>query len=213
MDNKLHKNKFVVGLTGGIACGKSSIASLFEKLGITVVDADLIARAVVEKGYPILLELQQAFGDNILNEDKTLNRKLMRQIVFDKEHPEKLDKLNSIIQPAIRKAMIEELQKAQGPYVIAMIPLLFEHHLEYLVDRVLVVDIEEDLQLERLVNRDHIDKNLALNIIAKQVDRPTRIKKADDLIKSDNSPLDKKVNLVLKLHNLYLKLASGNNKL
>ena len=144
MDNKLHKNKFVVGLTGGIACGKSSIASLFEKLGITVVDADLIARAVVEKGSPILLELQQAFGDNILNEDKTLNRKLMRQIVFDKEHPEKLDKLNSIIQPAIRKAMIEELQKAQGPYVIAMIPLLFEHHLEYLVDRVLVVDIEED---------------------------------------------------------------------
>ena len=109
--------------------------------------------------------------------------------------------------------MIEEIQKAQGPYVIAMIPLLFEHHLEYLVDRVLVVDIEEDLQLERLVNRDHIDKNLALNIIAKQVDRPTRIKKADDLIKSDNSPLDKKVNLVLKLHNLYLKLASGNNKL
>ena len=213
MDNKLHKNKFVVGLTGGIACGKSSIASLFEKLGITVVDADLIARAVVEKGSPILLELQQAFGDNILNEDKTLNRKLMRQIVFDKEHPEKLDKLNSIIQPAIRKAMIEELQKAQGPYVIAMIPLLFEHHLEYLVDRVLVVDIKEDLQLERLVNRDHIDKNLALNIIAKQVDRPTRIKKADDLIKSDNSPLDKKVNLVLKLHNLYLKLASGNNKL
>lgn len=213
MDNKLHKNKFVVGLTGGIACGKSSIASLFEKLGITVVDADLIARAVVEKGSTILLELQQAFGDNILNEDKTLNRKLMRQIVFDKEHPEKLDKLNSIIQPAIRKAMIEELQKAQGPYVIAMIPLLFEHHLEYLVDRVLVVDIEEDLQLERLVNRDHIDKNLALNIIAKQVDRPTRIKKADDLIKSDNSPLDKKVNLVLKLHNLYLKLASGNNKL
>ncbi len=213
MDNKLHKNKFVVGLTGGIACGKSSIASLFEKLGITVVDADLIARAVVEKGSPILLELQQVFGDNILNENKTLNRKLMRQIVFDKEHPEKLDKLNSIIQPAIRKAMIEELQKAQGPYVIAMIPLLFEHHLEYLVDRVLVVDIEEDLQLERLVNRDHIDKNLALNIIAKQVDRPTRIKKADDLIKSDNSPLDKKVNLVLKLHNLYLKLASGNNKL
>lgn len=212
MDNKLHKNKFVVGLTGGIACGKSSIASLFEKLGITVVDADLIARAVVEKG-PILLELQQAFGDNILNEDKTLNRKLMRQIVFDKEHPEKLDKLNSIVQPAIRKAMIDELQKAKGPYVIAMIPLLFEHHLEYLVDRVLVVDIEEDLQLERLVNRDHIDKNLALNIIAKQVDRPTRIKKADDLIKSDNSPLDKKVNLVLKLHNLYLKLASGNNKL
>ena len=213
MDNKLHKNKFVVGLTGGIACGKSSIASLFEKLGITVVDADLIARAVVEKGSPILLELQQAFGDNILNEDKILNRKLMRQIVFDKEHPEKLDKLNSIVQPAIRKAMIDELQKAKGPYVIAMIPLLFEHHLEYLVDRVLVVDIEEDLQLERLVNRDHIDKNLALNIIAKQVDRPTRIKKADDLIKSDNSPLDKKVNLVLKLHNLYLKLASGNNKL
>ena len=213
MDNKLHKNKFVVGLTGGIACGKSSIASLFEKLGITVVDADLIARAVVEKGSPTLLELQQAFGDNILNEDKTLTRKLMRQIVFDKEHPEKLDKLNSIIQPAIRKAMIEELQKAQGPYVIAMIPLLFEHHLEYLVDRVLVVDIEEDLQLERLVNRDHIDKNLALNIIAKQVDRPTRIKKADDLIKSDNSPLDKKVNLVLNSHNLYLKLASGNNKL
>ena len=107
MDNKLHKNKFVVGLTGGIASGKSSIASLFEKLGITVVDADLIARAVVEKGSPILLELQQAFGDNILNEDKTLNRKLMRQIVFDKEHPEKLDKLNSIVQPAIRKAMIE----------------------------------------------------------------------------------------------------------
>ena len=113
--------------------------------------------------------------------------------------------------PAIEDETVRQVQKKTSPYVIICIPLLFEHHLEYMVDRILVVDVEPKLQLERLMSRDSINRELALSMIASQVDRETRLKKAHDLIESDSSPLDKKGDLVLKLHNLYQQLA--NNKI
>lgn len=207
MSNLKSKDKLIIGLTGGIACGKSSIALLFKSQGVTVIDADEVARQVVEVGSPLLDTLKQRFGSQIIQEDGTLNRPLLRKIVFDSKDSKNLEDLNSIMQPAIRQELIAQIQRVNAPYVIAMIPLLLEHKLEFMVDRVLVIDVDEKTQLNRLTKRDNIDENLAKLMIQKQVSRDYRLKKADDLIESDDSPLDKKLNVVLKLHQKYLELA------
>ncbi len=198
---------FVVGLTGGIACGKSSIASIFEELGVPVVDADIVARDVVEVGKPLLKLLVSKFGDEILNDDGSLNRRALREIVFDPKDKGKLHTLNSLMAPAILNELKRQISSKESDYVIAMIPLLFEHKLEFLVDRVLVIDVPEELQLQRLMLRDNITPQLAHSMIQNQVPRDYRLKKADDLIESDDSPLDKKRNVVVKLHNEYIQLA------
>ncbi len=207
--DKQSPRPFVVGLTGGIACGKSSIASMFADLKVPVVDADVIARRVVEKGSPLLLRLRDRFGAEVISADGTLNRKRLREIAFDEDRPENLEALNSIMQSDIQNTLKREIEKIESPYVIAVVPLLFEQHLEFLVDRVLVVDVAPDLQLRRLMLRDSIDEKLARSMIEKQVSREFRVKKADDLIESDDSPLDKKVNVVLELHHKYLSLTKS----
>ena len=198
---------FVVGLTGGIACGKSSICSLFKKLNVPIVDADIVAREVVKVGSPLLKVLTSRFGEDVLQADGSLNRRKLREIAFDKSKPENLEDLNKIMAPAIQGELKRQIEEKQSAYVIVAIPLLFEHHLEHLVDRILVVDVKEDLQLKRLCRRDSINETLAKSIIASQVTREERLKKADDLIESDDSPLDKKLNVVVKLHNMYLDFA------
>ena len=203
------KATFRVGLTGGIACGKSGIASLFAKLNVPVVDTDVIAREVVMPGTELLEKLSDRFGKSIIRADGSLDRRQLRCIAFDKSHPDNLKDLNALMAPAIEKETVRQVKEKSSPYVIICIPLLFEHHLEFMVDRILVVDVEPKLQLERLMLRDGIGRELALSMIASQVDRDTRIKKADDLIESDSSPLDKKGDLVLKLHNLYQQLANS----
>lgn len=207
------KKPFVVGLTGGIACGKSSIASLFASLGVPVVDADKVARDIVDVGSPLLKILASEFGADIINEDGSLNRRKLREIVFDPNDKGKLLVLNSLMAPAIHKELKRQilLKGQNADYVIAMIPLLFEHKLEFLVDRVLVVDVDDDLQLKRVIARDNISAELARSMIENQVSREYRVKKADDLIESDDSPLDKKLNVVLKLHNEYKQLSSQTN--
>lgn len=207
--NPTLKSPFRVGLTGGIACGKSGIASLFSKLNVPVVDTDVVAREVVMPGTALLGKLAERFGQNIIKDDGSLDRRLLRKIAFDNCHPENLKDLNALMAPAIENETVRQVMEKTSPYVIVCIPLLFEHHLEFMVDRILVVDVEPSLQLKRLMLRDSIDRELALSMIASQVDRKTRIKKADDLIKSDSSPLDKKTDLVLKLHNLYQQLANS----
>lgn len=206
------KNRpFRVGLTGGIACGKSGISSLFAKLGVPIIDTDIISREVVRPGTATLVRLTQTFGEQILLEDGTLNRKKLRKIVFNGEQKDALDKLNSIMAPAIEEETLRQIEQCEAPYVLVVIPLLFEHHLESFVDRILVVDATMEIQLKRLINRDGIDEKLALSMIHSQIDRETRIKKADDLIESDESSLDKKFNLVLKLHKLYQQISNFNN--
>lgn len=206
------KRPFVVGLTGGIACGKSSIASLFASLGVPVVDADRVARDVVAVGSPLLKILASKFGDDIINGDGSLNRRKLREIVFDPNDKDKLLTLNSLMAPAIHKELKRQIFSYHTDYVIAMIPLLFEHKLEFLVDRILVVDVDDDLQLKRVVARDNISIELARSMIENQVSREYRVKKADDLIESDDSPLDKKLNVVLKLHNEYKHMSSQANR-
>lgn len=205
------QKKFIVGLTGGIACGKSSIANLFKKLNVSIVDADQVARDVVEKGTPLLEKIRQTFGDEVIQTDGSLDRKKLREIVFAKGADDKLKTLNDLMRNDIQSTIKKRIEEATGQYVIVMVPLLFEHHLENTVDRILVVDVDENLQKQRLCNRDKIDIELAENMIKNQVSRTFRLEHCHDLIKSDNSPLDKKFNVVLKLHKMYLQMADKKN--
>lgn len=205
------QKKFIVGLTGGIACGKSSIANLFKKLNVSIVDADQVARDVVEKGTPLLEKIRQTFGDEVIQTDGSLDRKKLRAIVFAKGADDKLKTLNDLMRNDIQSTIKKRIEETTGQYVIVMIPLLFEHHLENTVDRILVVDVDENLQKQRLCNRDKIDIELAENMIKNQVSRTFRLEHCHDLIKSDNSPLDKKFNVVLKLHKMYLQMADKKN--
>lgn len=210
-ENKKQNTPFIIGLTGGIACGKSGIASLFAKLNVPIVDADIVARTVVEPGTPLLKTLTIRFGVDILTKEGSLDRRKLREIAFNPKHPNNLADLNALMSPAIINELTNQIRQKDAPYVIMVVPLLFEHHLEHLVDRILVVDVEEEIQLKRLLKRDSISETIAKSMIANQVDRQTRIKKADDLIKSDEQALDKKRDLVLKLHNQYLQFSNKKN--
>ncbi|WP_406020785.1 dephospho-CoA kinase [Succinivibrio sp.] len=206
------QKKFIVGLTGGIASGKSAIATLFKRLGVNIVDADQVARDVVQKGTALLEKIRLTFGDEVILSDGTLNRKKLREIVFAKGAEDKLKTLNELMRNDIQSTIKKRIDEALGLYVIVMVPLLFEHHLENTVDRILVVDVDESLQKKRLCQRDNIDLELAENMIKNQVSRAFRLEHCHDLIKSDDSPLDKRFNVVLKLHKMYQQMAEQKIK-
>ncbi len=205
------QKKFIVRLTGGIASGKSAIATLFKRLGVNIVDADQVARDVVQKGTALLEKIRLTFGDEVILSDGSLNRKRLREIVFAKGAQDKLKTLNELMRNDIQSTIKKRIDEALGRYVIVMVPLLFEHHLENTVDRILVVDVDETLQKKRLCQRDNIDLELAENMIKNQVSRAFRLEHCHDLIKSDDSPLDKRFNVVLKLHKMYQQMAEQKN--
>lgn len=239
-----------VGLTGNIACGKSFIGKLFKLYGVSIIDSDMIAREVVQAHSPTLEKIAQHFGSEILNPDGSLNRPLLRTIVFaDKD---KLATLNSIIHPTIHErtlALIEGCAQGQAldpsyvnfcasqerlkaassssneevliqlskvdkqylinpakpmPYIILDIPLLFENHLEHLVDTILVVDASVETQLSRIIARDHCSREVAQNIINKQLSREYKLQHANDIIQTDVLSMDEKREHVLNLHIKYL---------
>ena len=198
-------------LTGGIACGKTVISNAFKNLGVPVIDTDEISREVTAKNSPLLDKLAKAFGQSIITKEGLLDRRALRLIVFNDKSGENLNKLNSIMLKAIIDRLLEIYDKQTAPYVIFVIPLLFEHHLEHLCDRVLVIDVNEKTQLERLQTRDKIDLNTALGMLKSQVDRKTRRQKADDLIETDALSIEKRLHSVLKLHEKYLDLANRVN--
>ena len=205
------QKKFIVGLTGGIASGKSAIATLFKRLGVNIVDADQVARDVVQKGTALLEKIRLTFGDEVILSDGSLNRKRLREIVFAQGAQDKLKTLNELMRNDIQSTIKKRIDEALGRYVIVMVPLLFEHQLENTVDRILVVDVDETLQKKRLCQRDNIDLELAENMIKNQVSRAFRLEHCHDLIKSDDSPLDKRFNVVLKLHKMYQQMAEQKN--
>lgn len=196
---------FVVGLTGGIGSGKSAVSDLFAKLGIDVVDADIVAREVVAPGQPALKEIVNRFGQTILTQDGALDRPKLRQIVFD--HSAHKQWLDNLLHPAIRKAMNEQLAQSTTPYVIFSVPLLVENQLDAMANRVLVVDCDEDTQLARALRRDNSNEDTIRAIMAAQATRPQRLAKADDVI-DNNGSLSALPAVVEKLHQKYLKLAS-----
>ena len=194
-----------VGLTGGIGCGKSTVARLFEKLSVPVIDADVIAHQLVDKGHEALQQIERTFGRGVLQPDGSLDRPKLKSLIFGDSSRKK--QLEAILHPLVYRAIQNQIEKLAGAYCIVCIPLLFETEMTAFVDRILVVDCPERVQLERVKNRDHLDENLIQSIIAAQVSRTYRKSRADDLI--DNSGVASSLaEQVKNLHNLYLSLSN-----
>lgn len=198
-----------VGLTGGIASGKSTVARLFQDEGITLVDADRIAHEVVERGTPGLAQVVAAFGPQVLTDSGDLDRSRVRDLVF--ADVERRRQLEAIIHPLVRQEMARQVAAAQSPYTILDIPLLVESSDRASVDRVLVVDLPGDVQRQRLAARDGLDDTVIDQILAAQASRYDRLAVADDVI--DNSgPKESLAPQVLALHERYLLLAQSQEK-
>lgn len=196
---------FRVGLTGGIASGKSTVGRLFAALGIPVIDSDAIAREVVAPGSPLLGELVRAYGDGVLSADGSLDRARLRSLVFQDADARR--RLESLTHPAIRAEMEARSRAARGPYQILMIPLLVEGGGRDRVDRVLVVDASEATQLRRLQARDGAPEAEARAMIAAQATRAARLAAADDVITNEGDVADLRRE-VERLHGVYLDLAA-----
>jgi dephospho-CoA kinase len=173
---------FRVALTGGIASGKSTVAELFAALGVPVIDTDVIAREVVEPGQPALAEVVAAFGSDILDASGRIDRPHMRQRIF--ADPDARRRLESILHPAIRAEMARQSLAAGGPYQVLVIPLLAEGGRRDHVDRVLLVDAPEELQVQRLMTRDGVTRAQAEASLRAQATRAARLALADDVIRN-----------------------------
>ena len=192
-----------VGLTGGIASGKSTVADMFAALGAIIIDTDVIAREVVMPGQPALEEIVEVFGEDVLAEDGSLDRRAMRKRVFEDE-PLRL-RLEEILHPRIRDETFRQASKAGGPYQLIVVPLLAESPLKDYVDRILVVDCDEEAQVSRLLERDAETKEQAERILAAQASREERLAIADDVIDNSRSLEDTR-RQVETLHGRYLGL-------
>jgi dephospho-CoA kinase len=200
---------YIVALTGGIASGKSTVANLFAELGVPVIDADQLARDVVEPGHPALARVVAAFGPEILDAKGSYDRKRMRELVF--ADPAKRKLLESILHPAIRDEFARRSAAAVGPYQIHMIPLLVEGGRQSTADRVLVVDCPEDVQLARLEARDGSSPEQARQILAAQASRAQRLAVADDVVVNDGRIAELTAR-VRELNAKYLELAALANR-
>ncbi|TYR82186.1 dephospho-CoA kinase [Priestia megaterium] len=187
----------VIGLTGGIASGKSTVSNMLKKLGIPVIDADQIAREVVQKGKSAYTEIVKTFGDQILQKDLEIDRAALGTVVFHNEEERK--KLNSIVHPAVRREMVkqkEEQIKAGYDVVVLDIPLLFESQLSYLVDKVIVVYVDETTQLQRLQKRNELLKEEANARIQSQLPLIEKVPLADAVINNNGTVEETKQQLL-----------------
>lgn len=192
-----------IGLSGGIGSGKTAVSNAFSDLGITIVDADIVARDIVRPNSPCLKAIKEHFGNGILQDDGGLNRAMLRDIIFN--CPSEKQWLEALMHPHIRDAMIQQLNQAQSPYVILSSPLLLETQQDALVDRIVIVDAPEALQITRASQRDKVDKQQIQTIMQNQYSRHERLKKADDII-DNSSTLDATREQVTQLHLNYLQL-------
>ena len=193
-----------VGLTGGIASGKSQVAEMFAALGVPIVDTDRIARDVVAPGTPGFAAVRAAFGQAILAADGSLDRTKLKDLVFDNSVERR--RLERILHPLIRAATLVGLAAIDAPYAVIVVPLLLETDFAALVDRILVVDCPTQMQLERLMRRDSVSRQRAESVLAAQLDRAARLDAADDVIDNGGALEHTRVQ-VAALHAAYLKLA------
>jgi dephospho-CoA kinase len=198
-----------VGLTGGIASGKSAVAAAFAARGVPVIDSDALAREVVAPGSPALNKILLRFGPAVLAADGSLDRRALRKIVF--ADPLARHDLEAITHPRIRELRDRQSAAAGGPYQIFMIPLLAESTNPPTVERTLVVNCPESMQIERLMRRDQIDEAAARMMLAAQASRERRLSLADDIIDNSGAPaaLEAQVDA---LHRKYLQLAVYGDK-
>ena len=193
-----------IGLTGGIASGKTTVSDCFKNLGTQVIDADVISHEVTEPSGSAFDEIISEFGSEILDEKGLINRKKMRVIIFNDPSQKKI--LEEIIHPKVRDEMFQRINKSDDHYLIVSVPLLVETGMHQIMDRNLLVDCSEDTQIERLMHRDKITLNEAKAILKNQASRSDRKKIADDLIVNENNvTLIKLENEVLELHKYYSK--------
>ena len=195
----------IIGLTGGIGSGKSAASALFEGFGVHVVDADVVAREVVEPGMPALGRITTHFGQNILEADGSLNRSRLREIIFADSEAKKW--LEELLHPIIRNEIIKQLQQARSPYAILVSPLLFETDQHKLCTRSLLIDAPERLQIERASKRDSSNDDAIKRIIASQMSRQMKQQRANDIILNDGDEAHLKA-MIDSQHRIYLDLAN-----
>jgi dephospho-CoA kinase len=195
-----------IGLTGGIGSGKSTVANLFRLHNVDVIDADKIAREIVASGTPAFKEIIDHFGKKLINKNNELDRTALRNLVFN--DPKELEWLNQCLHPKIRAEINRQANNASGPYVILDIPLLFENKLEHLVHRILVVDVPEKVQIDRVMARDNSTEQLVKSIMSKQVSREYRLSRADDILDNTQS-LEQLKHKVNELHQKYRVMAEN----
>lgn len=202
--------QYIVALTGGIGSGKSTVANAFAALGVPLVDADVIAREVVEPGSPALRAIAQRFGPAVLNADGSLDRAALRARIFS--DPEEKAWLNGLLHPLIKRQTEQQLRSARAPYVLWVVPLLIENNLQQRADRVLVVDVAREVQIARTLSRDGVSREQVENILAAQVPRQRRLACADDIIDNSGRP-EEITDRVATLHRRYLALAASATRL
>ena len=197
--------RYTVALTGGIGSGKSTVANAFADLGINVIDADIIARQVVERGMPALQAIAEHFGSDVIAADGSLQRRILRERIFS--DPDEKKWLNALLHPLIQQETQRQFQQATSPYLLWVVPLLVENALYKKADRVLVVDVTPETQLRRTMQRDDVTREHVEQILAAQATREARLAVADDVIDNNGAP-DAIVSDVARLHALYLQFAS-----
>ena len=196
----------IIGLTGGIGSGKSAAAALFKDIGVDLIDADDLARDslnINSEGYKLFIE---EFGDEYLDENKNINRELIRKLIFNDSNAK--SKLESIIHPIVRSGIETFIKNKKSDYCIIVVPLIFETNSSKIYDRVLVIDCDVDVQISRTSKRDNQTKSDIENIINKQATREQRLSIADDVI-VNNGSLDLLRNEVLKIHKRYLEIVKN----
>lgn len=198
---------YVVGVTGGIGSGKSTVADLFAELDVVVVDADIIAREVVAPGEPVLDAIGAYFGPEVIQTDGSLNRALMRERIF--ENSAYRHWLEALLHPLIRERMIEECQNARSAYCLLVVPLLVENKLTELCQRVLVIDASPEVQIARSVRRDSSNEAQIKAMMATQASREQRLSAADDVLDNNGCDIAELKAAVLQLHEQYLALAGA----
>ena len=196
----------IIGWTGGIGSGKSAAAALFKDIGVDLIDADDLARdslSINSEGYKLFIE---EFGDKYLDENKNINRELIRKLIFNDSDAK--SKLESIIHPIVRSGIETFIKNKKSDYCIIVVPLIFETNSSKIYDRVLVIDCDVDVQISRTSIRDNQTKSDIENIINKQATREQRLSIADDVI-VNNGSLDLLRNEVLKIHKKYLEIVKN----
>ena len=194
-----------IGLTGGIASGKTTVSDFFKQFGTKVIDADVISHQVTKPDGTAFQEIISSFGSSVLDENGLIDRKKMRKIIFD--DVSKKEMLERIIHPKVREEMFNLASQSNDHYLIVSVPLLVETGMNEMMDRTLVVDCSEETQIERLMHRDKITLGEAKSILRNQTNRSTRLKAADDLIVNEkNVTLNELEKEVLELNKLYSKL-------
>ncbi|WP_215404153.1 dephospho-CoA kinase [Vibrio gigantis] len=196
----------IIGLSGGIASGKTTVANLFnEHFGIDIVDADIVAREVVALGSDGLKQITEHFGESILLEDGTLNRSRLRELIFS--DPKEKQWLNDLLHPMIRDKIDSDLSKITSPYGLLVAPLLVENQMQGMADRVLIVDVPVEVQIERTMNRDNVSKEQVASILMSQASREQRLAVADDVIKN-HTKNQELLPQITDLHQKYLAISA-----